>query len=177
MRRSIFFILLLIAVLSAKLEAQSEITIVHLTPSADATSVDGKTTITVVFSAPVVPLTGSADMAALPDPVSITPEISGAGEWLNTAVWRFTPDAPLPVNTTVTVSTDETFTAADGSSLAADEWQFTTSVAHVSYIQVSRADDSWRRSNDSPLELDDSLLIRFSQALDPASANQFISLL
>src|SRR5690606_21226886 len=29
----------------------------------------------------------------------------------------------------------------------------------------------------SPLELDDSLLIRFSQALDPASANQFISLL
>ena len=60
--------------------------------------------ITVAFNRPVVPLTGVSEQAGLPQPLVITPTLTGKGEWINTSIYRFTPDEGLAASTAYSVT-------------------------------------------------------------------------
>jgi hypothetical protein len=169
MRR--FFLLLLLvtalafqpAPITTAQEAEA-ITILQRTPDRDTVDIQTNTPVTVVFSAPVVPLTGTADLAELPAPVRISPAVEGTGAWLNTIAWQFTPTEAFPPGATITVTTDDRFQSASGAPLTADQWQFTTQRARVSSIWV----DSPERGHSvlyagDPLYLNDIVVIDFNQ--------------
>ncbi len=75
------------------------------------------TPIIVVFNRPVVPLTGVADQADLPQPLTIEPAVDGAGEWINTSIYSFQPSYGLAGGADYSVTVDG-LTALDGASLA-----------------------------------------------------------
>lgn len=168
--RRFCFLLLLVATLAFQpdltttAQEADAITIIERTPQPDAVDIHSDTTLTVVFSAPVVPLTGTADLAALPAPVRISPAVDGVGEWLNTIVWQFTPTDAFPPGATITVTTNENFQTASGAPLTADQWQFTTQRARVSSISIDSPDRGYSglRAGDL-LYLNDIIVIDFNQ--------------
>ncbi len=98
-------------------------------PADGATEIAADTPIFVAFNRPVVPLMTLSDphAADLPQPLSFTPEISGTGEWLNTSIYVFTPDAPLTGGTTYTVTLRAGLSDTTGGILASDVvWRFFT---------------------------------------------------
>src|SRR5690606_34769052 len=60
-------------------------------PAPDAEGVQADATITVSFDRPVVPLVSTQQLDTLPDPLVFDPPIEGAGEWINTSIYQFTP--------------------------------------------------------------------------------------
>ena len=66
-----------------------EVTQVFPLPAAQA--VDVRSTITVVFNRPVVPLAAAGAGGALPNPLLLEPAVPGSGEWQSTSIFVFTP--------------------------------------------------------------------------------------
>ena len=98
-------------------------------PVADSKGVAVDSTIFVMFNRPVVPLTALSDpgYGELPTPIVVEPAVAGAGEWLNTSVYLFTPSAPLRGGTTYTVTVPAGTTDTTGGVVAEDvSWAFTT---------------------------------------------------
>ena len=60
--------------------------------------------ISVAFDAPVVPLALSPDRGDLPQPVSLSPAVAGQGDWVNSALYVYTPDQVLDGDTEYTVT-------------------------------------------------------------------------
>ena len=75
-------------------------------PSDGATDIDPASQIIVVFNRPVVPLTGIDEQAGLPEPLSIEPQVTGEGRWINTSVYAFQPAPALDGATLYTVTVD-----------------------------------------------------------------------
>jgi hypothetical protein len=81
--RRFLLLLLLTAILTLQpdltttAQEAETITILQRTPERDAVDIQTNTPVTVVFSAPVIPLVGTADLAALPAPVRISPAVDG----------------------------------------------------------------------------------------------------
>lgn len=73
-------------------------------PADNAGEVAVDNAIIVSFNRPVVPLTGVADQATLPQPLVITPTLAGKGEWINTSIYRFTPNLGLAASTAYSVT-------------------------------------------------------------------------
>ncbi len=67
------------------------LTVTSTQPTDGATEVGVEGRIVVSFNYPVVPLTGGAAQADLPQPLTIEPELAGTGEWLTTSIYQFTP--------------------------------------------------------------------------------------
>ncbi len=83
--------------------------------------------ITVIFNRPIVPVVSVQDMASLPDPLIFLPEAEGTGEWLNTAIYVFTPTPAWRPDTQYTVTIDPTLVAANGATLGIPfSWTFQT---------------------------------------------------
>ena len=64
-------------------------------PQPDSNKVPVDSAITIAFDRPVVPLLSSIDEGALPHPLTLSPATAGTGEWVNSAVYIFTPSEPL----------------------------------------------------------------------------------
>ena len=94
-------------------------------PEDGVSGVQTDAAITVLFNQPVVPLVSGAQQADLPQPLTFDPPVTGAGEWVSTSVYRFTPDEPLAGATTYQVSVDG-LTSVSGATLAPYSWQFAT---------------------------------------------------
>src|SRR6185295_19845025 len=60
-------------------------------PADGAQDVQAGSTITVLFSRPVVPLTVVEQQGNAPQPLTFEPVVQGTGEWLSTAVYVFHP--------------------------------------------------------------------------------------
>jgi hypothetical protein len=90
---------------------------VAVIPAPDADGVAADATITVSFNRPVVPLLSTEQLADLPSPLTFEPEIEGAGEWINTSIFMFTPGKPLSGGTTYTVSVPAGLADAIGATL------------------------------------------------------------
>ena len=83
--------------------------------------------VTVIFNRPIVPLVSVQDMASLPHPLIFSPEAEGTGEWLNTAIYVFTPTPAWRPDTEYTVTVDPNLVAADGATLGTPfSWTFQT---------------------------------------------------
>ncbi|MFQ5577656.1 MAG: Ig-like domain-containing protein, partial [Anaerolineae bacterium] len=101
-------------------------------PADAATEIDPAAAVTVLFNRPVVPLTAIENQAALPQPLTFVPPVIGAGEWLNTSIYQFTPDGGFEPATRYTARVAAGLTAADGSALEDDfTWRFTTASPKV----------------------------------------------
>lgn len=118
--------------------------------------------ITVIFDRPVIPLLMSTEMDELPDPLEISPAVDGTGEWINTSMYIFTPDAALQGGSTYTASVVDTLEAVDGSKLeTAYVWTFMTAPPEITSIDPP--------PDTTDLILDPKIQVRFSQSMDEAT--------
>jgi uncharacterized protein YfaS (alpha-2-macroglobulin family) len=132
-------------------------------PEAGAVDIDTTSDIVVAFDRPVVPLGTTEQMAALPSPVTFDPPIVGAGEWINTSLYVFTPSERLLGSTTYTANVAAGLTAVDGAQTPQDfAWTFRTPEPFITTIDPLEG-----ATGISP---DSSIVVTFNQGVDTASA-------
>jgi hypothetical protein len=137
-----------------------EVTQVLPAPDSFAAAVDS--VITVMFNRPVVPLTGLADQATLPNPLSLTPLVEGKGEWLNTSIFVFRPAQPLAGGQTYTGRVASGLGDVTGGELPSDfAWSFT--VAPPSVVSSEPAFGAINSALTTPIS------VTFNQPMDRAS--------
>lgn len=134
-------------------------------PAPDAQGVTADATITVSFNRPVVPLVSTGELDDLPQPLTITPELPGKGEWLNTSIYQFTPEKALAGGTTYTVTVQAGLADVLGAALV-DEytWQFKTLAPEILNISP--------RQGESGVRLDSPVSVQFSQPMDRPSTEE-----
>lgn len=91
----------------------------------------------VMFNRPVVPLLTltDPDRSALPHPLIIEPSVVGTGEWVNTSMYVFTPNAPLRGGTVYTVVVPSGLADTTGGIVIEDVmWQFSTGRPEVVWM-------------------------------------------
>ena len=157
----------------------SDLTISQISPPDQASGVAVDAAITVIFNRPVVPLLIAEEQADLPNPLSITPETAGQGEWVNTSVYVFRPSTALQGKTTYTVRVEADVINEinpTGATLAADEsWSFTSAAPTYSHLEL--VDVAYNPENNyTGLVLDQAVLIHFTQPMDRASTETAVSL-
>ncbi|MEN9934619.1 MAG: hypothetical protein RLZZ387_1198 [Chloroflexota bacterium] len=132
-------------------------------PADGAPDVQASSTITVLFSRPVVPLVAVEQQAGLPQPVTFDPPIQGTGAWLNTAIYTFTPSAPLAGGTTYTGRVDAALRDTDGNPMQGEyRWSFTVARPQVLSIEPS---------DGAPLvPLERPITVQFNQPVDEGAA-------
>jgi uncharacterized protein YfaS (alpha-2-macroglobulin family) len=120
--------------------AQTGLLVTQVVPADRSVEVETDAAFVITFDRPVVPLTAVSDPASnLPNPLRISPEAEGVGEWLNTSIYTFRPTAPLAGGTAYTATVAAGLTAVDGTILAEDfVWSFVTVRPKVLWIDPSR---------------------------------------
>lgn len=101
----------------------------QLMPSDGSEDIAVDSGIFIMFNRPVVPLLALSDpdRSSLPTPLAIEPAVTGTGEWVNTAMYVFTPTAPLRGGTVYTATVPSGLTDTTGGLLPEDVvWQFST---------------------------------------------------
>ncbi len=134
---------------------------------ADQVSVDSP--ITVAFNRPVVPLVGTREQASLPEPLVITPTLAGTGEWINTSIYRFTPEKGLAASTAYTVTVTAGLEDTTGSVLE-EAYTFAFSTADPVVVR-------WQPGNSTNVGVERPISVTFSMPMDRASTEAAFSLL
>ena len=131
-------------------------------PSGQGGAVPVDSVITVVFDRPVAPLTLPSAAGELPQPLSIQPATTGRGEWVNSAVYTFTPAAPLTNGQTYRVSVAADIAAVDGATMEAGfAWTFDTAKAAI--VSVDPPPGA------SDMGLTPKIQVRFNQVMDQSA--------
>ncbi len=118
--------------------------------------------ITVAFDRPVAPLRLPSAADELPRPLSIQPATAGQGEWVNSAVYTFTPAAPLKGGQTYRIKVASDLEAVDGAPMAAGySWTFETAKPSIISIDPPPGTTS--------LGLDPRIQARFNQVMDQSA--------
>ncbi|MXX49907.1 MAG: hypothetical protein F4Z39_02460 [Chloroflexi bacterium] len=129
-------------------------------PMPDSSLAPVDSAITVAFDAPVVPLVLSPARDDLPQPLSLSPAVAGNGEWVNSAVYVYTPSEPLAGDTQYNVRVAADLAAVDGAVMAgAASWTFTTASPAIVAIDPPPGTDD--------LILNPRIQVRFDQPLSP----------
>jgi uncharacterized protein YfaS (alpha-2-macroglobulin family) len=137
--------------------------VAQVIPADSASDVEIGAAITVLFSRPVVALTGAAQQASLPQPLSFEPAIQGRGEWLGTAIYVFRPEQPLAGGATYTARIDPNLVDVSNAPLQSGySWRFTT--ARPQILGVTPGENQRLAPLDSPIR------VNFNMPIDPASA-------
>lgn len=137
-------------------------------PAPDTADVETSARITVIFNRPVVPLTSLDQQASFPQPLALDPPVPGKGQWLNTSIYVFQPDGPLPGGATITAKVGGV-QDTDGNPIESDYvWRFTTQPPKV--IWVSPNDKA------TQVRIEAGVRVQFNQPVDPESAQQAFSL-
>lgn len=136
-------------------------------PADGTDDIDPKTSVTVTFNRPVVPLAVVEQQDNFPSPLRFEPALEGTGEWLNTSIYIFHPASPLQTDTTYTVSIREGLTDAVGNPMQQPySWSFTTALPPL--LEVS---GTWPRDHiNARFPLETRVRVHFTQEVDPASA-------
>ncbi len=134
-------------------------------PAPDAAGVAADAVITVFFNRPVVPLGIAGDASGLPQPLTFSPDIPGAGEWINTSIYQWTPSAPLAGSQTYTVTVQGDLADQTGGIMEAPySWSFTTLPPDVTTVLPA--------SSASDVGLDQPVQVTFNQPMDRASTER-----
>ena len=131
-------------------------------PANKATEIAPDTTVTVMFNRPVVPLSAIEDQSSLPQPLTFVPPVTGAGEWLNTSIYQFTPDDGFAPATDYTARIAAGLTASDDSVME-DDFIWTFSAATPKVVATWPEDDSVYVSPTSVIS------VAFNQPMDRGS--------
>ena len=138
-------------------------------PAANTAQVQAAATITVVFNRPVVPLVNSADQKNLVQPLTLSPDVAGHGEWVNTSIFVFHPDKPLVGGTTFTVTVAAGLKDVTGSPLeTAYTWKFSTIAPQI--LSVTPQQGMMLVALNQPI------VVTFNQPMDRASTEKAFSL-
>jgi len=139
-------------------------------PAPDAEGVQADATITVSFDRPVVPLVSTEQLDILPDPLVFDPPIDGAGEWINTSIYQFTPAEPLSGGTTFVASVPAGLTDVTGSVLEETySWRFKTLAPEILSITPYQGQTG--------VLLEALVKVQFSQPMDRPSTEAAFMLL
>ncbi len=155
----------------------SDLEVSQVFPDNRARSIATDAVITVIFNRPVVPLVVAEEQSKLPQPLQITPETSGKGEWVNTSVYAFKPDQALKGATTYTISVTAGLEDATGeTSLVHDySWSFITTAPGIDSFSLSTGQVD-PKSNPEDILPDVYFTIRFLQPMDQSSVEEALSL-
>ncbi|MDR3577594.1 MAG: Ig-like domain-containing protein [Anaerolineaceae bacterium] len=145
-------------------------------PADLAIDVENKALVTVMFNRPVVPLVIAEDQSRLPTPITIDPEISGTGQWLNTSVYIFRPTSFLKGGVNYKVTVKSGLADAAGSKLAKDySWTFKTQSPSITdFLEGDNVDP---QENLSGVILKPTFTIDFAQAMDTSSVQNGLVLM
>jgi alpha-2-macroglobulin len=150
----------------------------QFSPAPAATDVAIDSTITVIFNRPVVPLLIAESQNTLPQPLHISPETTGKGEWISTSVYVFRPDEPLIGRSQYSVVVDAAIINAasvTGAEMVANyETSFTVTAPTFNALEL--VDVTWSPStNYKDLPLDQTYRLYFDQPMDPAATESAVS--
>ncbi len=137
-------------------------------PADEAQNVTVDTPITVAFNRPVVPLMGGGDQASLPQPLVITPTVTGKGEWTNTSLYTFTPTDGLAASQLYTVTVKAGLEDTTGGVLSEP---FTFSFRTTDPL-ITR----WLPENNVNVRVERAISVTFSMPMDRASTEAAFSL-
>ncbi len=156
-----------------------DLVVSQVSPADGTEDVSADAAITVIFNRPVVPLLIAEEQVNLPNPLEITPETDGQGEWVNTSVYVFRPSIGLigRERYSVAVKADVVNAAsASGAVMAGDyEWSFTVMPPGFGYLNLVDRTSS-PADNYTDLPLDQAFQLIFLQPMDPASTEEAVSL-
>ena len=136
---------------------------------ADEVAVDS--VVLVIFNRPVVPLLALSGPAAsdLPSPLGFEPQIAGAGEWINTSIYQFTPSEPLRGGTVYTATVLAGLADTTGGVVESDiEWQFTTERPRIVWRSPEPKDDL--------VAIDSRIRVTFNMPMSLESAAEHVRL-
>jgi hypothetical protein len=104
--------------------------VTEVLPDNGAAEVATDNNITIIFNRPVVPLTILEERDDLPNPLTLSPEVPGEGEWLNTSIYIFRPTEAFAGGTIYTARVEgvESF---DGVEIEPFQWSFRTIAPRV----------------------------------------------
>lgn len=155
--------------LSVRFQVVGYLEVTEVLPANGTTEVDMHSTVTVIFSRPVVPLTSLGNQASLPQPLKFMPSVVGAGEWLNTSIYQFTPKQGFAPATRYRGYVQAGLQGLMGATLQEDySWMFTTKLPAVA--AVSPRDQAIYVGPADPVK------VTFNQAMDHRSAEGSFSL-
>ncbi|MFN8487418.1 MAG: Ig-like domain-containing protein [Caldilineaceae bacterium] len=156
------------------LVAATPLQVTSTQPSDGASDVGTDSQILVVFNHPVVPLTGVAEQANLPQPLTIEPTVEGKGQWLSTSVYAFKPMLGLAGATTYKVTVDKVSSVAGETLAAPVTFSFTTAAPVVTDITAPPNPD--RPDQTNPIPPDAAFTIAFSQPMDRESTEKALTI-
>lgn len=139
----------------------------HIIPAVPL-DVDPASVVFVVFNQPVVPLGVSEDQ----EPgFSLSPEVPGKGEWLNTSTYIFKPDPSMDGGKEYTLRLNQFLEAVSGARLSSDqdlEYTFTTTSPEVPQVLPLSGE---------LLSLDGPVTVKFNIGMDKASVEENFALI
>ncbi len=142
-------------------------------PADNTRDVANNAVITVIFNRPVVPLVIAEEQKIHPQPLIITPDLPGEGEWVNTSVYAYKPKQPLRGDTTYQVSLKAGLSDVSGETQLAQDytWKFTTVKPSIENLTLSNGQVNPNKYLQNVL-LDESFTIRFFQPMNQTSTEQ-----
>jgi len=158
----------------------SKLQISQVFPTNGSFDVETDSIITTMFNRPVVPLVVGEDQASLPQPLNISPSISGQGEWLSTSVYIFRPDESLIGGTVYTAVVEAGLSDAtnmEETRLAQDySWQFTTAAPYIESLSIPDVVSS-PKDDYVDVPLNATFAIRFHQPMERTSTENAFALI
>lgn len=145
-------------------------------PPDESRNIDGKSAITVIFNRPVVPLVVVEEEDQHPDPIEITPDLPGHGEWVNPSVYVFQPEEYLNGGSTYHIRIARGLQDVSGLSLEeAYAWSFSTAPPAITGLALK---NGARNPKDSISEalLDQAFIVTFNLPMDTKSVAEAVSI-
>lgn len=149
-------------------QTAEELAVLQVMPMGGAEDIDPESVIFVAFNQPVVVL--GRQEAALPA-FTLSPEVQGKGEWLNTSTYIFTPEPSLGGGREYTIQLNGDLQSTSGTHLSADSERtltFTTTLPEV--LAVLPLPET-RLNLDGPVE------VQFNIRMDAQSVESAFNLL
>lgn len=146
-------------------------------PAPDTEAVDLDSAITVIFNQPVVPLTIAEEQAALPQPLTIQPEVAGVGEWVSSSVYVFQPEKRLASGASYLVSVDAGIADTRGGGPLGESyvWKFVTRAPRIDVLSLKNGETNPKMDIENVL-LDQAFVITFLQPMDEKSTAAAVTL-
>jgi len=141
--------------------------VLQVVPADGTQDVDPESIIFAAFNQPVVAL--GADEEAMPA-FTLSPEVPGAGEWINTSTYAFKPDPSMGGGTDYSIQINPSLMGTSGAALdATQDTQFEFTTARPEVLNIYPPSDE-KLSLDGPVEL------QFNIRMDPESVESQFSL-
>ena len=168
----------LVEAINFEVQVADNLIVSQVFPADGTQNIENNSVITVIFNRPVVPLMTIEDQTDEIQLLELSPIIPGRGEWLNSSVYIFHPEAGLKTSTTYTAIVKQGLEDLVGTQLQKSyEWEFTTAAPSISsFALASPIHTTNPQDNYQGVHLDATFSIHFHQAMDKSCVSEAFSL-